>query len=134
MINRNGAAAALVVVIAIGDAALFVVTHNFVLRSAGMAALVFAVYFLRNVQERSHDNSNINSNRTLSGQMDSNRKISTLMWIKGIVMLGIFGVSCLFLYLDVVEGYNRVAPLYAFAISGLVAGMYWAYLFTKWMT
>ena len=134
MINRNGAAAALVVVIAIGDAALFVVTHNFVLRSAGMAALVFAVYFLRNVQERSHDNSNINSNRTLSGQMDSNRKISTLMWIKGIVMLGIFGVSCLFLYLDVVEGYNRVAPLYAFAISGLVCGMYWAYLFTKWLT
>ena len=47
MINRNSAAAALVVAIAIGDAALFVVTHNFVLRSAGMAALVFAVYFLR---------------------------------------------------------------------------------------
>lgn len=59
------------------------------------------------------------------------KKLSRLMWIVGIALLPMMGVSYLCLYEDALHGYHQAWPLYLFTGVGLACAVVWPYLFKR---
>ena len=95
----------------IGAILLFIGGHSIIVRAAGLAMVLICVNLHR-------------TGRRLSGLPTP----SGTMWIAGIVSAAVTLIAFQFLYLDALNGYNDVWPVYAFAFAGVVATGVWGAL------
>jgi hypothetical protein len=56
---------------------------------------------------------------------------SAMMWVTGVFLLLVVGISYFILHEDAVHGGHQAWPADLFAFTGLVCGLYWSYLITK---
>jgi hypothetical protein len=108
----------------LGGAALFMGSHNFTIRSLGLAAVIAAMYFARisNVRSRS-------AVAVTSGQ--ATKRPGYLMWIVGFALLLLAGGSYLLMYIDALHGGHTGWPAYLFAGVGIACAGVWGYIASK---
>jgi hypothetical protein len=108
----------------LGGAALWVGSHNFTIRSLGLAAVMASAYLFRT--------SNVHTRSTLAVTSDqATRGPGYLMWIVGFALLLLAGVSYLLLYDDSLHGSHTVWPVYLFAGVGIACVGVWGAIAAK---
>ncbi len=102
--------------------------HNFPIRLVGLLLIMIGVYLLQKaaVLKWSHppavDTEDNNVRRI-------KRRTSPLLWAAGIVLLVLWGLSFLYLYIDAINGYHNVLPVYLFTGVGLANALFWGLFF-----
>lgn len=119
---------ALVVLLAGGVALLVGQNYPAALPFGGLAAIA-SVYLFRKSNVRSGSGSGDTSFQVAG--LNEPPRPGPLMWIVGMGLLVMLGISFLFLYLDALHGGHEVLPVYLFAGVVLVCGSYWAYLVSR---
>jgi hypothetical protein len=107
----------------LGAVLFFLESHDFVIRSFGLLAMLASLQLVRMSRARTPSYGRLD----LAG---SNRP-GCIMWIVGIGLLLLAGFSFWLLDIDALHGGHALWPVYLFAGVGLVCGIAWVYIFTK---
>jgi hypothetical protein len=125
--KKNYALLALaILLLLLGGVGLYLGTDNFQIRTLGLAAIMASTYFIR--ISRVRERSNFPLAQIRDSDVTKTPGIRRRLWILSIAMLPLFGVALLLLYIDAVNGYHEVWPVYAFAGVGLVCAGVWSCL------
>ncbi len=120
--KRHGLFVLAIVLLLLGGATFALGSHNFALRTVGLACVGGSVYLVRASQVHEVDQ----RMRTETGKGPGRR-----MWMVGVVLLLMWGASYFFLYQDAQHGGHDVLPVYVFAGVGLACAVVWSYLLAK---
>lgn len=105
-------------------------TNSFLIRSAGLLLLAIGLYLVKisrvDPTRRLRKDKGLNSTTAM-------RRPTRRMWITGVAMFVVLGVSSFYLYKDALDGYHEVWPLYLFVGVGLVCTVFWSYLYTAFL-
>jgi len=121
---------ALAVVLFLSGVVLLVGVNNLLIRSFSGLMFVISVYLLKisNVHNRAGVIA-VRGNEKYPEEMTKHP--SPVMWAVGIGALVVAVGAFLFLYRDVLEGYQEIWPVYVFAGVGFVCALIWGYLIAK---
>jgi len=112
---------ALAILLALFGAAIFVLeSHNFLIRSLGLLAILASVQLVRMSRAQTPS----------FGRLDlaGNNGPGRVMWAVAIGLLVLAAVSLWFLYTDALHGARTVWPVYLFAGVGLACAGVWSYI------
>jgi hypothetical protein len=112
----------------LGIVGVVVGSRNYLVRVLALLAIMGSTQLVRisKVKAPRFSPVTIDSDADIEG-----KKLSRRMWIVGIALLPMMGVSCLCLYEDALHGYHQAWPLYLFTGVGLACAVVWPYLLTR---
>jgi hypothetical protein len=118
-----------IIFLLLAGAALFLGTHDFVIRIVGVVGCIISVYLVRisNVHIRQtaimfHDQ---------RADIEPKKGLGHLVWTVGIALLVLTWGAFFYLYQDALHGYHEALPVYLFAGVGLACTIVWSYLISK---
>ena len=127
--KRYGLFSLAILLLLLGGAALFLGSHNFPIRAVGVVGCIVSVYLVRISNVHGGSTATIAANQ--GADTKAKERPGRLIWMVGIALLLLTGVSFLYLYQDALHGYHEALPVYVFAGVGLVCALVWSYLFSK---
>jgi hypothetical protein len=113
------------VLLAVAAICLYYAHDNFTIRSIGLLAIFVSVALVRR-------------SRALPASsevraMQSAWALKPWHWVVGLALAVSVAVTLVWLFQDATTGYKDVAPVYAFAVAGLVCAGWWAGLIARWL-
>jgi len=118
-----------VILLLVGGALLYTGGSRFEVRTLGFLACLLGVYMIRKSTLR--DSSRYSGAEKLSSSDGPSQRPSKKMWMVGVGLIALVGVSFFFLYEDAIGGYKDVVPVYFFTAAILVTAAFWAYLIAR---
>ena len=115
-----------IVLVIFAAGTLFYFQDNFLMHSLALFVLMVAVLVVNPRQKPIFP-----SQRTRERQQAL--AIRPWHWLVGFALTGAAIAAFVWLYYDAVTGYKKVAPVYAFAASGFLCGIWWAGLCARWV-
>lgn len=112
-----------------GGVALYMGSHNLVIRSLGLTAIVASTYLSRISRVHSRSGSSVASGQGADSK--ATRRPGRLLWTVSIALLLLAVVSYLDLYMDALHGYHEILPVYVFAGVGVACTIGWSYLASR---
>jgi hypothetical protein len=107
-----------------GGAALLAGSHNFAIRSLGLAAVMVSAYLFRIA--------NVHTRSAMAGKIrPATSGPGHLTWIVGFTLLLLAWVSYLLLYIDALHGSHAAWPVYLFAGVGIACVGVWGAIAAK---
>ncbi|MGH8191881.1 MAG: hypothetical protein ACREP2_10590 [Rhodanobacteraceae bacterium] len=97
----------------------------------GVLACVVGVWLMRISKSRNLIESRSAGGAGANSYTPLQQHPSRLAWILGAVSAGAVVASFVALYMDAVDGYRWMWPLYAFVACAIAATLVWSYLFAK---
>jgi len=126
--KKYGLFALAVVLLLLGAAALYVGSHNFTIRSFGLAALLVSVYLVRESRVYARSASEASDERA---DFTASNGPGRLAWVFGIALLPLTGISYLLMYIDALHGGSAAWPAYVFAGFAFACAGAWGYIASK---
>lgn len=106
---------------------LYIGWSRFEVRAVGMVALVLSTYTIRKSNLALISRA-IDEKPRPDGQ---SRRPSATMWVLGVGLIALVGMTYALLYQDGVNGYRSAMPAYFFAGAALTAAAFWGYLISR---
>lgn len=124
--KRNGLFILAILLLLSGGIAIFVGTHDYTIRSLGLAAVIGSTYLVRI--------SNIHASPVIS-KRDSDFKTverpGRLLWTISVALIPVLAVAFLYLYKNAIDGGHSALPAYVFAGVTLACTAVWSYLVSR---
>ena len=127
--KRYGLFILAVLILLSGGAALYVGSHDFMIRSLGLVAILVSVYLVR--ISHVHDRSDFSGTSGRSADIKAAKGPGRLLWIVSLALLPILAAS--YLYMDYVAAHGGYTGLPAYLFAGVIVicATVWGYLATR---
>jgi len=127
--NQRGLRVVSVILLVLGGVAIFIGSHNFAIRSVGLALVLASAYLIRasKVRDRS-------ALPVASGEIDNPNVTGgpgRLLWIVSASLVPVLVCAWYLLQLDAANGGKEAWPVDVFAGVGLVCAVVWSLLMIK---
>jgi hypothetical protein len=127
--KRPGLFALAIVLFILSGMTLAFGSHNFLVRSCGLIALLLGVSLIRISGVRNLSNLPGKEYQWSAGKASGGP--GRLAWVIGIASLPILGLSILLMHDDAIHGGHQAWPVYVFAGVGIVFTVVWSYIVAK---
>ena len=118
-----------IVLLVLGGTAIFIGSSNFEVRSIGVLSCLISVYLVRISNIHANSDSVIENTKQAHSKPPTHFRRS--IWVIGVVLLPILGLSFSNLYRDAIHGYHDVMPVYLFAAVAAICALLWSYLVSR---
>jgi hypothetical protein len=113
-----------------GGVCLYLGSHNFQIRSLGLAAILASGYAVRIA--RAHDRPNLPNANGRGKDLRKSKGPSRQLWIVSAALMPVLGVAVFLMCSDAVtDGGNATWPVDVFAWVAVVCTIVWSYLASK---
>jgi hypothetical protein len=119
-----------ILLLLLGGVCLYLGSHNFQIRSLGLAAILASGYAVRIA--RAHDRPNLPNANGQGKDLRKSKGPSRSLWIVSAAMIPVLGVAIFMMCSDAVtDGGNATWPVDVFAWVAVVCTIVWSYLASK---